>query len=57
MPSRYDELKAMAEECRRMADAADEQYIRFQLIAIAEHFEQAAKRVGISKARKRPPKP
>jgi hypothetical protein len=57
MPSRYDELKAMAKECRRMAAAVEEQYIRFQLLAIAEHFEQSAKRVGISKAKKRSPKP
>ena len=57
MPSRYDELKAMAKECRRMAAAVEEQYIRFQLLAIAEHFEQSAKRVGISKAKKRSVKP
>jgi hypothetical protein len=42
MPSRYDELKAMAEDCRRLAAAAEAEHIRFQLLAVAEHFELQA---------------
>lgn len=49
MPLRYDELKAMAEDCRRLAAAAEEEHIRFQLLAVAEHFErQAEQHVRIS---------
>jgi hypothetical protein len=46
MPSRQDELKAMAEDCRRLAAAAEEEYIRFQLLAVAEHFERLAEQQG-----------
>ena len=42
MPSRYDELKAMAEDCRRLAAVIEEDHIRFQLLAVAEHFERLA---------------
>lgn len=42
MPSRYEELKAMAEDCRRLAAAAEAEHIRFQLLAVAEHFERLA---------------
>jgi len=43
MPSRYDELKAMAEDCRRLAAAAEAEHIQFQLLAVAEHFERQAR--------------
>jgi len=42
MLSRYDKLKAMAEDCRRLAAATEEEHIRFQLLAVAEHFERQA---------------
>ena len=44
MPSRYDELKAMAEDCRRLAAAAEAEHIRFQLFAVAEYFDRQAER-------------
>jgi hypothetical protein len=42
MASRSDELKAMAEECRRLAATMDDNAARSQLLAVAEHFEQLA---------------
>jgi hypothetical protein len=42
MASRSDELKAMAEECRRLAATIKENAARSQLLAVAEHFERLA---------------
>jgi hypothetical protein len=55
MPSRYDELKAMAEDCRRLAAATEEEHIRFQLLAVAEHFERLAEQ-HVRTSPKSPPK-
>jgi hypothetical protein len=58
MPSRHDELKAMAEECRKLAAGAGDEPIRAQLLAVAEHFELLAKqRDRTGKKADRPAKP
>jgi hypothetical protein len=49
MPSRHDELKAMAEECRKLAAAAGDEPIRAQLLAVAEHFELLAKQRDLTR--------
>jgi hypothetical protein len=47
--------KATAADCRRLAAAGEEEHIRFQLLAVTEHFERLAEQqVPISA--KPPPK-
>ena len=42
MPSRNEELKAMAEECRRLAAAIEDQTVRSRVLAVAQHFDRLA---------------
>jgi len=42
MPTRIEELKSMAAECRRMAAMSASEPVRGQLLVIAEHFDRLA---------------
>ena len=42
MASRYAKLKAMAEECRRLAAMFEADLIQSKLLEIAEHLDQWA---------------
>lgn len=42
MPSRYEKLKAMAEECRNLAVMFEQDTVRSKLLEIAKHLEQWA---------------
>jgi hypothetical protein len=43
MPSRYEKLKAMADECRKLAAMLETAAIRSRLLALAEHLEEWAR--------------
>ncbi len=49
MPSRDDELRAMAEDCRRMAATADlGDALRAQLLAVGLHFDRLAEQTRLT---------
>jgi hypothetical protein len=43
MPSPYEKLKTMADECRKLAAMLETAAIRSRLLALAEHLEQWAR--------------
>ena len=42
MSSRYEELKAIAEECRRLAASIEDKAIQLRLLTVAQHFDLLA---------------
>ena len=42
MPPRNDEVRALAEDCRRLAATITDEAVRLQLLAVAQHFERLA---------------
>ena len=43
MPSEHEKLKAMADECRKLAAMLEQAEVRSRLLAIAERLEQWAR--------------
>jgi hypothetical protein len=43
MPSEHEKLKAMADECRKLAAMLEQAAVRSRLLAIAERLEQWAR--------------